>query len=1178
MSSGVPRRPLNFASRPKACEHPGAEDALLQVPGLGVAAGDERRRHAEAEPEAPLELRRHLGLKAAVGIEPGNLVLVLVGEQLVIGAGDCLGEALAARRPCALGLARAGHQGAVAGGKRRVLIGPQIRRAALDHRIEPRRLWRLGHAAGLGHRCGDRLRIVGGGTAPAEGAHVGFDRNAVERDRLLHRLRTEWNLALLVGKAQQEQVGVDGIADQRGRHAGRIDHVERPRRLAHHPLQLGRGEVEVRRAGEVPRRDRAAVEHGVRAAAVEPRGRLGARRHHRVDRQQQPGAAHGDPHRVQVLRPLRDADVAGDRAVFLGEARLVEHRGPLAFQPRRRAEQRGQRDDPGAAHACQQDAVGLGTRGARGLRQGCDGSVGGRRLGLAPLPALHQHEARAKALDAGEILVAGRLIDRPLAPELGLQRHHREAVRLHAAVAAALAHVRVDDDAPVRVLQRAALAPPPLLGRAHLVVDDGGDPFPLAQVALHAVELVPVVDGHAVRELPVEGVFLRLVGDHGDAAHTFRLDLPGHALDRERPVHGLAAGHRHGVVVEDLVGHVDAGGDGGPDRERAGVEVGAVADVLEDVAGLGEGRLADPVGALAPHVGVGVGLPVHPLRHVVAADAGVGAAPLRHLGGRVVRAARAEVGHALHRRRLGGGALRPAGLQPGDPRLQPLVPAEARKPLRQRPRDAAGVQLAGRAEERPPLLVALADDAGARARGQVVEQLLDLALDEVPLLLHHEDLVEPAGEAPDALGLQRPAHADLVERDAEPPCRSLVDAEVVERLAHVEVGLAGGHDAEPPPRPVDHGAVEPVRAGIGAGRVELVLQQPLLHLERRVRPADVEPAFGQRVVLGRRDGDPVRVHRDDGGAVHGLGDADEADPEPGVAREPPAVQPVIQEFLDARRVDHRHGGAREVELALVRGRRRRADVVVARQREHAAVGRRAGEVGVLEDVHRAVDARPLAVPDGEDAVVLRTGEEPHLLGAPERGRRRVLVHARLEVHAVLLDELLGLPERAVEVAERRAAVARDHAGGIQPCRLVAQVLHHRQPDQRLGSGHVDLARPGGVLVVECDRGKRHRYSCPQRPALLGARPQAAAEDCTAAPPSYPMPPHPREAATYLVFLRVEFFGQTSRDTPRQGETKRDGGGRGAKGRHRAGPSAGLMRSPRSSSPAGRRSTARFRLT
>ena len=157
-------------------------------------------------PVAPLELRRHLGLEPAVGVEPGDLVLVLVGEQLVIGAGDRLGEALAARRLRPLGLARTRDQRAVAGGERRVLIGPQVRRAALDRRIEPGGRGRPGQGAGLGHGCGHRLRVVRGRTAPAEGADVGLDRDAVERDRLLQRLRAERHLALLVGEARRNRL------------------------------------------------------------------------------------------------------------------------------------------------------------------------------------------------------------------------------------------------------------------------------------------------------------------------------------------------------------------------------------------------------------------------------------------------------------------------------------------------------------------------------------------------------------------------------------------------------------------------------------------------------------------------------------------------------------------------------------------------------------------------------------------------------------------------------------------------------------------------------------------------------------------------------------------------------------------------------------------------------------
>src|SRR3546814_19204406 len=80
------------------------------------------------------------------------------------------------------------------------------------------------------------------------------------------------------------------------------------------------------------------------------------------------------------------------------------------------------------------------------------------------------------------------------------------------------------------------------------------------------------------------------------------------------------------------------------------LEVGAVAEVGEDVLRLGERRLADPRHALAAHLGAGVGAAVHPLHHVVTADAGKRAAAFRALGRAVVRAAGAEVGNARPRR------------------------------------------------------------------------------------------------------------------------------------------------------------------------------------------------------------------------------------------------------------------------------------------------------------------------------------------------------------------------------------------------------------------------------------------------------------------------------------------------------------------------------------------------
>ena len=117
---------------------------------------------------------------------------------------------------------------------------------------------------------------------------------------------------------------------------------------------------------------------------------------------------------------------------------------------------------------------------------------------------------------------------------------------------------------------------------------------------------------------------------------------------------------------------------------------------------------------------------------------------------------------------------------------------------------------------------------------------------------------------------------------------------------------------------------------------------------------------------------------------------------PAEARHRIAVEAVIDDLLHARRVQDRDHHVDEMELGLVRGRGGFGRVVVAHQREHAAVLRGAGEVGVAEDVAGAVDARPFAVPHAEDAVVFALAAHLGLLRAPDRGRREILVEAGLE--------------------------------------------------------------------------------------------------------------------------------------------------------------------------------------
>src|ERR1019366_10466547 len=79
------------------------------------------------------------------------------------------------------------------------------------------------------------------------------------------------------------------------------------------------------------------------------------------------------------------------------------------------------------------------------------------------------------------------------------------------------------------------------------------------------------------------------------------------------------------------------------DRHVAGMKVGAVTDIGKNVFLFSERRLADPGGALAAHLAVGVGAAVHPDGERVATDAAKRAAAVDDFCRGVVRAAGAEI-------------------------------------------------------------------------------------------------------------------------------------------------------------------------------------------------------------------------------------------------------------------------------------------------------------------------------------------------------------------------------------------------------------------------------------------------------------------------------------------------------------------------------------------------------
>ena len=145
-------------------------------------------------------------------------------------------------------------------------------------------------------------------------------------------------------------------------------------------------------------------------------------------------------------------------------------------------------------------------------------------------------------------------------------------------------------------------------------------------------------------------------------------------------------------------------------------------------------------------------------------------------------------------------------------------------------------------------------------------------------------------------------------------------------------------------------------------------------------------------------------------------------------------------------------------------------MIVAAQGNGAAMGRRALIGGVLEHVARAVHAWPLAVPQAEHAIVFWVGQHAHLLATPDGGRGKVLVDAWLEMDVVFVQMLAGTPQRQVVAAQRRAAIAGDEGGGLQPRRTVPARLQDGQTHQRLDARQIHTPIEAGVFVVQRHRG------------------------------------------------------------------------------------------------------------
>ncbi len=126
------------------------------------------------------------------------------------------------------------------------------------------------------------------------------------------------------------------------------------------------------------------------------------------------------------------------------------------------------------------------------------------------------------------------------------------------------------------------------------------------------------------------------------------------------------------------------------------------------------------------------------------------------------------------------------------------------------------------------VLVELAQHEGPV--GQPIELVLDEQLDEGTLVLQDKDLLQSGGELPNDPTLQGIGHPHMQQPHPKPLQLLVVQPELPQRLAHLEIGLASRDDADPVRVGAQGDPVDVVGPGIGQGRAHPAIDHGVLHL------------------------------------------------------------------------------------------------------------------------------------------------------------------------------------------------------------------------------------------------------------------------------------------------------------------------------------------------------------
>ena len=354
-----------------------------------------------------LELLRDARFEIGLGIKPRHFVLVLDGEELEVIPGYGFAQGRRAGQLGGFGRTHPGDQLGVALGVRGVLVGGQEGFAPIDDLLERlRQALRLRLSVGNGRRR-DARRVHRCKPAPVKALLVGIDRRTVQLDgtqdgRLAHRQQ-----AALIRESHHEKIGGNGIAHESGREFGGIQELRFAGAdgVLDFTLHRSQRKREIGVARKAGRHHQRRVDERLGDTLLHLGELLVPDAGQDVARQHQLRLARGNARGMQCFRRVGNANMRHHRTILLRQPGHVQHAAALAFEMGRHAEQGADGDHAGAPDAGDHDAIGIGGRRERGLRQ-CREFTGFRFLGSAQAAAFHRDKARAKPVDARVILVA----------------------------------------------------------------------------------------------------------------------------------------------------------------------------------------------------------------------------------------------------------------------------------------------------------------------------------------------------------------------------------------------------------------------------------------------------------------------------------------------------------------------------------------------------------------------------------------------------------------------------------------------------------------------------------------------------------------------------------------------------------------------------------------------------